>query len=194
LYEQQSGRILIGGVDTRQIPLKQLRSMVGYVPQRSVLFSGTIVDNIRYGNPEASDEDICEAADIAQAMSFIREMSNGFDTKVSQGGTNLSGGQKQRLSIARALLRKPRIYLFDDSFSALDYKTDARLRKALRTHFQRSVVLIVAQRIRTIMDANQIIVLHNGRIAATGTHQELLRTSDVYREIWRSQESEEEPA
>ncbi|CAN7386457.1 ABC transporter ATP-binding protein [Paenibacillus sp. LjRoot153] len=194
LYVQQSGQILINGVDTVHMPLHQLRSMIGYVPQRSFLFSGSIGENIRYGSPTVSNEEIYQAADVAQATSFILEKSDAFNFGISQGGTNLSGGQKQRLSIARALARKSRIYVFDDSFSALDYKTDAKLRRGLRSHLDGAIVLIVAQRIRTVMDADRIIVLHEGRIAAMGTHQELIRTSDVYREILQSQESGEEPA
>jgi ATP-binding cassette subfamily B protein len=164
------------------------------VPQKAVLFSGTIAENIRYGKEGASDEEIRHAADIAQATEFIQNMQDGFDSVIAQGGTNVSGGQKQRLSIARALVRKPEIYVFDDTFSALDFKTDAQLRAALKKETQDSTVLIVAQRVSTVMDADQIIVLDEGHIAGIGTHRELMATSEVYREIVSSQLSSEEIA
>jgi ATP-binding cassette subfamily B protein len=164
------------------------------VPQKAVLFSGTIAENIRYGKEDASDEEIRYAADIAQATEFIQNMQDGFDSVIAQGGTNVSGGQKQRLSIARALVRKPEIYVFDDTFSALDFKTDARLRAALKKETQDSTVLIVAQRVSTVMDADQIIVLDEGHIAGIGTHRELMAASEVYREIVSSQLSSEEIA
>jgi len=164
------------------------------MPQKAVLFSGTVAENIRYGNEEASEEEVKHAADIAQATEFITEMRDGFDSVIAQGGTNVSGGQKQRLSIARALVRKPEIYVFDDTFSALDYTTDAKLRTALRRETTDATVLIVAQRVGTVMDADRIIVLDEGRIAGIGTHRELMETSLVYREIVSSQLSLEEIA
>jgi len=168
-----------------------LRRYIGFVPQKAVLFSGTIRDNIRYGNEDATDAEIERAAEIAQALEFIRNMPEGFDTKVEQGGTNLSGGQRQRLTIARAIVRRPRIYVFDDCFSALDFKTDAALRAALKRETQDATVIIVAQRVSTIMHADQIIVLDGGRAVGIGTHEELLRTCPVYREIVISQLGEE---
>ena len=159
-----------------------------------MLFSGTIAENIRYGKEDASDEEIRHAAEVAQASEFIRGMQDGFDAVIAQGGTNVSGGQKQRLSIARALVRRPEIYMFDDSFSALDFKTDARLRAALKKETRESTVFIVSQRVSTVMDADQIIVLEDGRIAGIGNHRELMRTSEVYRDIVSSQLSVEEIA
>ncbi|GIO11881.1 multidrug ABC transporter ATP-binding protein [Cohnella xylanilytica] len=193
-YDIDSGSIRIDGVDVREYTQEQLRAKIGLVPQKAVLFTGTIADNIRYGKEEATDEEIRRAADIAQATDFIEGMQDGFGSMIAQGGTNVSGGQKQRLSIARALVRKPDIYLFDDSFSALDYKTDARLRAALRRETTASAVIIVAQRVSTIMDADRIIVLDEGRIAGIGNHRELMATCEVYREIVSSQLSEEEIA
>ncbi|HLH61599.1 MAG TPA: ABC transporter ATP-binding protein [Ktedonobacteraceae bacterium] len=193
-YDIDSGHILVDGVDIREMSQEHLRSKIGFVPQKAVLFSGTIAENIRYGKEDASDEEIQHAADVAQASEFIEKMEYGFDSVIAQGGTNVSGGQKQRLSIARALVRKPEIYIFDDTFSALDFKTDAKLRAALKKETQNSTVLIVAQRVSTVMDADQIIVLDEGRIAGLGTHRELLQTSEVYREIVFSQLSSEEIA
>lgn len=193
-YDVDSGAILVDGVDVREISQEELRSKIGYVPQKAVLFSGTIQENIRYGKQGASDEDVEQAAKIAQASEFISEMKNGYEAAIAQGGTNVSGGQKQRLSIARALVRKPEIYIFDDSFSALDFKTDARLRAALKREVRDATVFIVAQRVSTVMDADQIIVLDEGRIAGIGTHQELMQSSQVYREIVSSQLSLEEIA
>ena len=166
---------------------EHLRAKIGFVPQKSMLFSGTIAENIRYGKDDASGEDVNHAAEVAQATEFILEMKDGFDAVIAQGGTNVSGGQKQRLSIARALVRKPEICIFDDSFSALDFKTDARLRVALKEEIRDSTVLIVSQRVSTVMDADQIIVLEDGHIADIGTHRELMRTSEAYREIVSSQ-------
>lgn len=186
-YDIDSGRILVDGVDVREMSQEQLRAKIGFVPQKAVLFSGTIAENIRYGKEDASDEEVRHAAEVAQATEFISEMKDGFNAVLAQGGTNVSGGQKQRLSIARALVRRPEIYVFDDSFSALDFKTDARLRAALKQETRESTVLIVSQRVSTIMDADQIIVLDNGRIAGIGTHRTLMRTSEVYREIVSSQ-------
>ncbi|RAP74105.1 ABC transporter ATP-binding protein [Paenibacillus montanisoli] len=193
-YDATEGSITIGGVDIRRMKQESLRALVGLVPQKAVLFTGTVADNIRFGKEDATDEEIRHAAVVAQAYDFVSEMKDGFDSPISQGGTNVSGGQKQRLSIARALVRKPAIYLFDDSFSALDFKTDAKLREALRSETTDAAVLIVAQRVSTVMDADRIIVLDDGRISAIGTHRELLSTSKVYREIVTSQLSEEEIA
>src|SRR5256886_1913285 len=181
------GHLLADGVDVREMSQEHLRSKIGFVPQKAVLFSGTVAENIRYGKEDATDEEVRYAADVAQATEFISEMQDGFNSVIAQGGTNVSGGQKQRLSIARALIRKPEIYVFDDSFSALDFKTDARLRAALKEETRESTVLIVSQRVSTIMDADQIIVLDEGRIAGIGTHRDLMRSSEVYREIVSSQ-------
>ncbi len=193
-YDIDSGELLVDGVDVREMTQEHLRSKIGFVPQQAVLFSGTIIDNIRYGKADASDEEIRYAAATAQASEFISDMKEGFDSVIAQGGINVSGGQKQRLSIARALVRKPEIYVFDDSFSALDFKTDARLRAALKKETLESTVLIVAQRVSTVMDADQIIVLDEGHISGIGTHRELMETSEVYREIVSSQLSLEEIA
>lgn len=186
-YDVSEGRITLDGFDIRDISQAELRHHIGYVPQKAVLFSGTISENIRYGKDDATDEEIRHAASVAQAESFIAEMKAGYETILAQGGSNVSGGQKQRLSIARALVRKPRIYIFDDSFSALDYKTDAKLRAALRPELQHSTTLIVAQRISTVMDADQIIVLDEGEMVGIGRHEELLETCKVYQEIATSQ-------
>ena len=191
-YDVTEGAVLVDGVDVRDLPQKELREMIGLVPQKGTLFSGTIGGNLRFGDPEADLAALTEAAETAQAMEFIREKEHGFDDPVSQGGGNVSGGQKQRLSIARALIKKPRILIFDDSFSALDFSTDKALRKALRSAAADSTVIIVAQRINTILDADQIIVLDEGRVMGIGTHEELLAGCDVYREIALSQLSEEE--
>jgi ATP-binding cassette subfamily B protein len=193
-YDVESGQVLVDGVDTREMTQEALRAKVGFVPQQALLFTGSAADNIRFGKEDASDEEVRRAAVTAQALDFIEEMEEGFNSPISQGGGNLSGGQKQRLSIARALVRKPEIYIFDDSFSALDYKTDARLRTALRGETAESTVLIVAQRVSTVVDADRIIVLEDGRIAGMGTHRELLAECGVYREIVASQLSEEEIA
>lgn len=193
-YDIDSGSILVDGVDIRQMEQKNLRNKIGFVPQKAVLFTGTIAENIRYGKEDATDEEVRLAAEVAQATDFILNMKDGFDSVIAQGGTNVSGGQKQRLSIARALVRRPEIYLFDDSFSALDFKTDAKLRSALKDETTTSTLIIVAQRVSTIVDADQIIVLDKGRIAGVGKHGELLKTCEVYREIVYSQLSEEEIA
>ncbi|HEU5376532.1 MAG TPA: ABC transporter ATP-binding protein [Ktedonobacteraceae bacterium] len=193
-YDVDSGCILVDGVDTREMSQEHLREKIGFVPQKAVLFSGTIAENIRFGKSDASEEEISYAAEVAQATEFIAEMGDGLDSIIAQGGTNVSGGQKQRLSIARALVRHPEIYVFDDSFSALDFKTDAKLRTALKREITNSTVIIVAQRVSTVMDADQIIVLDDGHIAGIGTHRELMRTSEVYREIVASQLSSEEIA
>lgn len=194
LYDVQKGSILVDGVDVREIPQGDLRSKIGFVPQKSVLFTGTIADNIRYGKKEASFEEIAKAAETAQAAEFISDLKDGYEHMVSQGGSNFSGGQKQRLSIARALVKKPEILIFDDSFSALDFKTDAKLRAALRKETAGATVLIVTQRVATVMDADRIIVLDEGTIACAGTHKELMKSCEVYREIVKSQLSEEESA
>jgi len=193
-YDVTEGRVLVDDVDVRKYPQQELRSRIGFVPQRAVLFTGTIAENIRYGKPDATDEEVRHAAEVAQAAEFIETMPEGYDTLLSEGGLNLSGGQKQRLAIARALVRHPEIYVFDDSFSALDFKTDAKLRMALKGETAHSTVIIVAQRVGTIMDADRIVVLDEGRIAGIGTHKELMETCDVYREIVYSQLSEEELA
>lgn len=191
-YDVNEGSILIDGVDIRNISQKDLRAKIGLVPQKVNLFSGTIKENIRYGKEDATDEEIIAACNISQAEEFITHMKDGYDSKISQGGNNVSGGQKQRISIARAIVRKPQIYIFDDSFSALDFKTDAKLRKALKDETRNSTVIIVAQRVSTVMDADKIIVLDQGNIAGIGTHKELLKTSKVYQEIVLSQLSKEE--
>lgn len=186
-YDIDSGSILVGGIDIREMPQEILRAKIGLVPQKAVLFSGSIADNIRYGKKDATDDEIRRAAGAAQATEFICNMKDGFDSAIAQGGVNVSGGQKQRLAIARALVRRPEIYIFDDSFSALDFKTDARLREALKRETKSSTVLIVAQRISAVMSADRIIVLDEGRIVGTGRHKELLETCMVYREIMASQ-------
>jgi ATP-binding cassette subfamily B protein len=193
-YEVTSGAICVNGVDIREAPQSEIRSKIGFVPQKAMLFTGSIAENIRFGKPNASQDEIEHAARIAQAEEFIQVMKDGYESEIEQGGSNLSGGQKQRLSIARALVRKPDLYIFDDSFSALDFKTDAKLRQALKDETKDATVLLVAQRISTVVDADRIIVLENGRIAGIGTHLELIETNDVYREIALSQLSEEEIA
>lgn len=193
-YDIDKGSILVDGVDVREIAQESLRAKIGFVPQKAVLFTGTIADNIRYGKEVATDEEVRHAAEIAQATEFITGMKNGFDSVIAQGGANISGGQKQRLSIARALVRRAEIYVFDDTLSALDYKTDARLRAALRKETAGATVLIVAQRVSTVMGADRIIVLEKGLIAGTGSHRELMNNCDVYREIVYSQLSGEEIA
>jgi ATP-binding cassette, subfamily B, multidrug efflux pump len=193
-YDVDSGAILVDGVDIRRMPQEALRGRLGFVPQKAVLFADTVAGNIRYGREQATDEEVAHAAETAQAREFILAMPEGFQAPVSQGGTNLSGGQKQRLSIARALVRRPEIYIFDDSFSALDFATDARLRAALRKETAEATVIIVAQRVNTVMDADRIIVLDEGRVIGAGTHKDLIHTCDVYREIVLSQLTEEELA
>jgi len=194
-YDATEGQILLDGIDIRDIKLHDLREKIGYVPQKGVLFSGTIESNIRYGkNADASDEEISKVIEIAQAKEFISQKEKGIHTEISQGGTNVSGGQRQRLSIARALAKKPQILIFDDSFSALDFKTDLALRKAINSEIKDRTVLIVAQRINTIMNAENIIVLDEGKIVGMGTHKELLQNCSVYRQIALSQLSEEELA
>ena len=191
-YDATEGAVRIDGVDIRDITQENLREQIGYVPQKGVLFSGSIASNLQYGKEDASYDEMVEAAETAQAMEFIQTKENGLDEEVSQGGTNVSGGQKQRLSIARALVKKARVYLFDDSFSALDFKTDQVLRKALKEKVGDSTIIIVAQRINTVLDADQIIVMDEGHMAGIGTHEELMRSCEVYKEIALSQLSEEE--
>ena len=188
------GSILLDGVDVRDVPQKELRGAIGYVPQKGMLFSGSIASNLRYGDEQASNETLRTACDVAQATEFVSQLPEGFDTYVSQGGTSVSGGQRQRLSIARALVKKAPVYIFDDTFSALDFKTDAKLRKALAGYTDGATVLIVAQRVSTIMHAEQIVVLDEGRVAGIGTHKQLLETCETYREIAQSQLSKEELA
>lgn len=191
-YDVTGGSITIDGEDIRTLPLKELRNEIGFVPQKGVLFSGTIASNLRFGNSDADDTLIREAAEIAQASDFIEEKNEGYESAIAQGGSNVSGGQKQRLAIARAIAKQPRIFIFDDSFSALDMKTDAKLRKALEQKVKDSTVIIVAQRISTILNADQILVLDDGKIAGRGTHEELLAGCEVYRQIAKSQLSAKE--
>ena len=186
-YDVTLGKILVDGVDVRDFNVKALRHKIGFIPQKAILFTGTIAENIRYGKEDASIEELDKAADVSQAKEFIESKEEQFDTHLAEGGSNLSGGQKQRLSIARAVVKEPDIYIFDDSFSALDYKTDATLRKRLKEVTGDATVLIVAQRVGTIMDADQIIVLDHGEIVGRGTHEELLATNEIYSEIARSQ-------
>lgn len=193
-FDVTEGRILVDGVDIRHLKLHDLRERIGYVPQKAVLFSGTIDSNIRYGKEEATEAEVKKAAQIAQAWEFIEEKEDGVNSAIAQGGTNVSGGQKQRLSIARAIAKEPEIYIFDDSFSALDYKTDVVLRRALKKETKDATTLIVAQRISTILHADKILVLDEGRVVGQGTHRELLNSCEVYRQIAMSQLSEEELA
>ena len=186
-YDVTLGKIKVDGVDVRDYRLKSLRQKIGFIPQKALLFTGTIADNLRYGKEDASHDDLHQAADVAQAKDFIESREEGFATHLAEGGSNLSGGQKQRLSIARAVIKAPDIYIFDDSFSALDYRTDAILRRRLKEVTQDATVLIVAQRVGTIMDADQIIVLDKGEIVGRGRHEELMETNDIYREIAESQ-------
>jgi len=191
-YDVTGGRVLVDGIDIREVSQHDLRNKIGYVSQNAVLFSGTIRSNIKYANEEATDSEIAAYVETAQALDFIDTSDQGFDYYVSQGGKNLSGGQKQRLSIARALAKRPEIYIFDDSLSALDYKTDAAIRKALKKETGNATVLIVTQRVSTIMGAEQIVVLDKGEIAGTGTHNQLMENCEVYREIALSQLTREE--
>ncbi|WP_040802468.1 ABC transporter ATP-binding protein [Nocardia concava] len=192
LIDVTDGAVYVGGTDVRHLQLETLRSEIGLVPQKAYLFSGTVASNLRYGKPDATDEELWHALEIAQAADFVREMPQGLETPVAQGGTTVSGGQRQRLAIARALVRKPRIYLFDDCFSALDVATDMRVRDALKPETANASVIIVAQRISTIRDADQIVVLEDGAMAGIGTHDQLLRDCREYREIVESQFSAEE--
>jgi ATP-binding cassette subfamily B protein len=191
-YEVTDGGILVDGIDIREVSQHDLRERIGYVPQKSSLFSGTIETNLLYADPEASDDELKQATDIAQASEFIFDKPEGMQAEVAQGGMNVSGGQKQRLSIARALVKKAPIYIFDDSFSALDFKTDSALRRALKEKVAGSTLFIVTQRISTIMNSEQIIVLDEGKIAGKGTHAELMKSCEVYRGIATAQLSKEE--
>ncbi|EHC5295259.1 TPA: ABC transporter ATP-binding protein [Listeria monocytogenes] len=193
-YDVESGVVKINGIDVREMDQSSLRQKIGLVPQKAVLFTGTIASNMRYGKEDATDEEIWEALRTAQAENFVSKLSNGLGSRVEQGGNNFSGGQKQRLSIARSLIRKPEIYIFDDSFSALDFKTDAKLREALKAETTEAVTLIVAQRITSVVNSDQIIVMNEGKIAGMGTHEELKESNQIYQEIMRSQLSEEEIA
>ncbi len=192
LYDVTEGNILIDGVDVREIPQGELRKKISFAPQRAVIFTGTVKENIKMGNPDATDEEIIEASKIAQAHEFIEKLPLGYDTVISEGGTNLSGGQKQRISIARAILRKGDIFVFDDCFSALDFKTEAKVRLALNEILKNATTIIVAQRVASIMRADKIIILDEGKIKGIGTHKELMETSEIYREIVNSQLSSED--
>jgi len=194
LYDPTSGTVSIDAVDVRSMRLEEVYARIGYVPQRGILFSGTIESNILYGAPAASKEMVQRAVEIAQAREFVDSAGAGYAAPIAQGGTNVSGGQRQRLSIARAIVRDPEIYIFDDSFSALDFRTDAQLRQALRAATRDKTVIIVAQRIGTIIHADKIVVLDEGRIVGQGTHRQLMETCEVYREIALSQLSERELA
>jgi ATP-binding cassette subfamily B protein len=191
-YDATAGQVLVDGADVRDVTQKDLRVKIGYVPQKGVLLSGTIASNLRYGRRDATDAEVEDAARIAQAAEFIDEKPERFEAEIAQGGGNVSGGQKQRLSIARALVKNPEIFVFDDSFSALDFRTDAALRKALHVHTGESTIIVIAQRINTIMNAEQIIVLDDGKIVGRGTHRELLKSCPEYYEIASSQLSKEE--
>jgi ATP-binding cassette subfamily B protein len=194
LFDATSGLVLVDGVDVAEMDPERLWSRIGIVPQRPYLFSGTVASNLRYGKPEATDDELWEALRIAQAKDFVEAMAGGLDAPIAQGGTNVSGGQRQRLAIARALVKRPQIYVFDDSFSALDLATDARLREALRRNVGSATLIVVAQRVSTIVDADQIIVVENGRVVGRGTHDELVKTSETYAEIVTSQLAAEESA
>jgi ATP-binding cassette subfamily B multidrug efflux pump len=191
-YDTTGGKVLVDGIDVRSVSQHDLRDKIGLVPQKATLFSGTITSNIGYGNDSTTDEEIAKYADIAQATEFITTSEQGYQTEISQGGVNLSGGQKQRLAIARALAKRPEIYIFDDSLSALDFTTDAALRRALKKETGGATVLLVTQRVSTVMSAEQIVVLENGTIAGVGTHKQLMESCGVYRELALSQLSKEE--
>ena len=194
-YDATDGEVYVDGVDVREYTLKNLHNIIGYVSQKAFMFTGSVKDNIKFGDngkKEVTDKEIYEALDVAQASSFVNEMEDKLDSHIARGGTNVSGGQKQRLSIARAIARKPEIYIFDDTFSALDYATDAKLRKDLKKYTKDATCLIVAQRIGTIIHADKIIVLDKGECVGIGTHKELIKNCEVYKEIALSQLSEEE--
>jgi ATP-binding cassette subfamily B protein len=194
LFDVTGGRVLVDGVDVRDLEPELLWSKIGLVPQKAFLFSGTVASNLRYGDPQASDQRLWEALETAQAADFVAAMPEGLDSPIAQGGTNVSGGQRQRLAIARALIRRPEIYLFDDAFSALDLATDARLRAALKPVTADATLLVVAQRVSTIRDADLILVLDDGSVVGRGSHEELLETCGTYQEIVSSQLSAEEAA
>ncbi|MEV4437810.1 ABC transporter ATP-binding protein, partial [Streptomyces sp. NPDC049577] len=194
LFDATAGTVLVDGVDVRELDPAAIARAVGLVPQKPYLFSGTVASNLRYGKPDATDDELWAALETAQARDFVEALDGRLEAPIAQGGTNVSGGQRQRLAIARALVRKPEIYLFDDSFSALDYATDARLRAALARETGDATVLIVAQRVSTIRDADRIVVLDEGRVVGTGTHTELMASNETYREIVLSQLTEEEAA
>jgi ATP-binding cassette subfamily B protein len=194
LMDVTGGAVLVDGVDVRELDPEVLSKMVGYVPQRPYLFSGTVASNLRYGNRDATDEELWHALEIAQGKDFVEAMPDGLEAPIAQGGTNVSGGQRQRLAIARTLVRRPEVYLFDDSFSALDYATDARLRAALARETREATVVIVAQRVSTIRHADNIIVLDDGIVVGTGTHDDLMAGNETYREIVLSQLTEQEAA
>jgi ATP-binding cassette subfamily B protein len=194
LYDVTGGAVLVDGVDVRDLDRQDLWRRIGVVPQRAYLFTGTVASNLRYGDEAASDDDLWRALEIAQARDFVSGMAEGLEAPIAQGGTNVSGGQRQRLAIARALVKRPDIYVFDDSFSALDFRTDARLRAALARELGEATVIIVAQRVGTILHADRIVVLDDGAVVGVGTHQELMETCETYREIVLSQVTEEEAA
>ena len=187
LYDATEGSVKVGGIDVKEYDLTSLRDAVSVVLQKNVLFSGTIKENLKWGNKEATDSEIEEAAKLAQAYDFVMSFPDGFDSKIEQGGTNVSGGQKQRLCIARALLKKPKILILDDSTSAVDTRTDALIRKGFREYIPETTKIIIAQRVASVMDSDMIVIIDNGTIAATGTHDELIKTSDIYREIYEQQ-------
>jgi ATP-binding cassette subfamily B protein len=194
LFDATSGIVLVDGVDVAELDPDLLWSRIGLVPQRPYLFSGTVASNLRYGKPDASDQELWHALEIAQAKDFVEQMDHGLDGQIAQGGTNVSGGQRQRLAIARALVKRPEVYVFDDSFSALDTATDARLRAALARDVADATMIVVAQRVSTIIDADQIIVVDDGRVVGRGTHEELLQNNETYAEIVSSQLTAEEAA
>jgi len=193
-YDVTSGAVRIDGVDVRKLRLESLWQLIGVIPQKAFLFSGTVATNLRYGDESADDEALWKALEVAQAKEFVEQMDGGMDAAIDQGGTNVSGGQRQRLAIARAIVRKPKVYIFDDSFSALDFKTDQQLRAALRDETRDSTVIIIAQRVGTIMRADQIVVLDGGKVVGIGTHEQLMKSCETYQEIVYSQLSREEVA